>query len=57
MKNCVTPRTLSECQFVTGYSTLPIKAAVSRSERAYGVILAVVIGIALALLAVHWGAP
>lgn len=47
------PRTLSECSFVTGYSTLPIAAPVSRFERIAGVLLAVVIGLALALLIVH----
>jgi ABC-type nitrate/sulfonate/bicarbonate transport system permease component len=48
-----TPRTLADASFVQGYSTMPIKAPVSRSERLAGVFLAVVIGIALALLLVH----
>ena len=56
MKNITTPRTLADCSFVQGYSTMPIKAPVSRSERVYGALLAVVIGVAVAMLLVHWSA-
>jgi ABC-type nitrate/sulfonate/bicarbonate transport system permease component len=49
-----TPRTLADCQWTSGYTTLPIQSPVSRSERLAGVFLAVVIGIATALMLAHW---
>jgi hypothetical protein len=48
MKNYTTPRTLSECQFTSGYPTMP------RHERKnnpwLNVSLAVMIGVALAFV-------
>lgn len=56
MKNYQTPRTLAESSFATGYPTLAPKPAPSRAERMAGYMLALVIGVASALLLVHWGA-
>ena len=47
MKNYTTPRTLSECQFVSGYA---IANTEPRWEKFAGYALAVVIGVALAAL-------
>jgi hypothetical protein len=57
MKNYTTPRTLAESSFVCGYSTTPIapnKPPVSRSERIAGVFVAVVVGVLLAMVLLHW---
>lgn len=51
MRNERTPRTLSECQFVTGYSS----ASPSPQGRWSGWWLAVAIGIALALVLAYGG--
>ena len=47
MKNYTTPRTLSECQFVSGYA---IANTEPTWEKYAGIALAVVIGVALAAL-------
>lgn len=47
MKNYTTPRTLSECNFATGY---PLANTEPTWEKFAGYALAVVIGVALAAL-------
>ncbi len=56
MKNVTTPRTLSECSFVVGYRSLDHShhRRESVTERAAGVVLAVVCGVMLALALAHW---
>lgn len=51
MRNERTPRTLSECVFVTGYTS----ASLHRPSRWAGWWLAVAIGIALALVLAYGG--
>lgn len=47
MKNYTTPRTLSECNFTSGYA---IADTEPHWEKVAGIVLAVVIGVALAAL-------
>ena len=50
----MTPRTLSECRFTTGYASAPHpRRPVPLSERIYGVLLAVIIGVLGAAALVH----
>ena len=58
MKNINTPRTLSECEFVTGYaSASPLAHREPTWEKLAGVALAVAIGVGLAAVMVFgWGA-
>jgi hypothetical protein len=50
----VTPRTLAECRFTTGYASAQHpRRPVPISERIYGVLLATVIGILGAAALVH----
>lgn len=51
MKNTRTPRTLSDCQFVTGY-----QSAQPQPSRLADWLLATLIGAGLALALVHWWA-
>lgn len=51
MKNITTPRTLAEAQFVTGYSS----ASIERRSSLSSVLLATVIGVALACAIVYGG--
>lgn len=51
MKNVTTPRTLAQCQFVTGY-----QSANPKPSRAADWSLATVIGICIAVALVHWWA-
>ena len=54
MKNYTTPRTVSECEWTTGYPTLPREAA--KSNPIMSVLLATLIGVLCALLLAHWAA-
>lgn len=49
MKNYTTPRTLSECNFATGY---PLANTEPKWEQYAGYVLAIVIGVVLAALLV-----
>ena len=49
MKNYTTPRTLSECNFATGY---PLANTAPKWEKYADYLLAVVIGVVLAALAI-----
>lgn len=47
-----TPRTLNECQFSYGSTTLPVHE--TRAERVAGICAAVLIGVGLAAALVSW---
>ena len=54
MKNERTPRTLADCSWQTGYASAQFhREPAPLSQRIYGVLLAVAIGIFAALLLVH----
>lgn len=48
MKNCKTPRTLSECEFTSGYPIADL--TISNADRILGWLLAGAIGIGLGLV-------
>jgi hypothetical protein len=54
MKNITTPRTLSECEWTSGYPSIP-RLAVKNSP-VLNVLLATAIGILIALSLAHWWA-
>lgn len=58
MKNINTPRTLSECEFVTGYASVrPMAYREPQWEKLAGYALAVAIGVGLAaVLFFGWSA-
>lgn len=54
-RNERTPRTLSDCSWHTGYASAQLhRDPIPATERAAGVLLAVVIGVLLAVSLVHW---
>lgn len=53
--NLTTPRTLADCSFVYGYTSVrPMAYRVATWERLAGYALALVIGVGLAALLVAW---
>ncbi len=50
----MTPRTLAECRFTTGYKSARFSVKPTKGERIAGVFVAVVVGVLLALVLVHW---
>jgi hypothetical protein len=54
VKNVNTPRTLADCEFTSGYQSARFSVKPTKGERIAGVFVAVVVGVLLALVLVHW---
>jgi ABC-type nitrate/sulfonate/bicarbonate transport system permease component len=52
--NLVTPRTLNECHWTPGYTSLPSGKNETIGEIIAGYVLAVVIGVGIAVLLIAW---